>query len=212
MSSLDTIQYNAKRRAISKFEATPRNLTNQYIGIAEPHSYNRSEAEFFDVEARYAASHITKGFASKNEFKDDLKALIIKPALLTFEAGYHGVRFVLKLLEVLAHLLTALIEMIPQEPEESKYPMLSKLNLFNRNPTALIIPEQDLANAADAAVDAAESLVKLIVYPIVANIEFYAQCGSFIAKCVFSIDDKMEERFDAAKKGVQAAIPAFASA
>ena len=71
MPGLDNFIDSAYRKLEQKFYAAPKNLKRQYIDIAKPLS--SSEAEFFISEARFNASHITKGFTSKDEFKDEKK-------------------------------------------------------------------------------------------------------------------------------------------
>lgn len=209
MSSLDAF----KRKTVKKIETiaknTPRDLKKQYIDIAKPSFkdyINKDEAEILNWNVRYNASHITKGFLSKDEFKDDLKALIIKPALLIFEAGYHTVRFTLKCLEVLAHLVAALVELFTKKPDDNRT-MLERLNPFGDKAPAFEVPVQDLKNAGDAAVDAVESLVKLVLYPILAHGEFYAQGGSFIAKCLFSLDDSIGDKLNTVTNSISEAMP-----
>lgn len=199
MSGLDNFMNNAKTTLKEKINAAPKDLKTQYIAIAKP--LKPSEAEFVISEARFNASHITKGFTSKDEFKDDLKALILKPALLTFEAAYHGFRFTLKLMEMFAHLVVALIDFLfqpPKDPKTGVAAVLGRINLFDNAPKAVNLPEADLKNAGNAAIDATESLVKLVVYPLIASAELYVQGFSFVAKCLFSLDDSLGEKLNAA--------------
>jgi|GEM_PF-1785782 len=213
MASFDQYKHYVFTTVVRKYYNTPCELKNRYLDIAQPSYYtytfftnNNDEAEFFISQARWNASHITEGFKSKNEVKDDLKALIIKPALLTFEAGYHGVMFTLKLIEVCAHLLAALIEFCTKKPDDTRS-FFQRMNVFADKAPAFEVPQQDLKNAGDAALDAAESLIKLIVYPMVATAELYVQSGSFLAKCLFSLDDSIGDKFNAAAKCVREAMP-----
>lgn len=189
----DKVERKFKSRAANE----PGRLKEKYIQRAKP-SVEGDESEIFNYNKRFHASHITKGFASKAEFKDDLKALIVKPALLAFEAAYAGAKFALKLMELLAHCVVALVELLIQEPKEPKKGIEGIFEQFpfvGKKTPELKVPEKDLNNAGDVAIDMAESLVKLVVYPWIASAEFYAQSGSFIAKCLFSLDEKMEEKF-----------------
>ena len=205
MPGLEGFIRNAGKELEQRACAAPKELQHMYMNIAKPSyncdSDNAAEAEFFISEARYDASHIMKGFTSKDEFKDDLKALILKPALLTFEAAYQGFRFTLKLIEMFAHLLIALVDFLFQPPKETKTgfdAVIGRTNLFDNKPQAIELPEANLKNAGDASIDATESLVKLVLYPYIASVELYTQGFSFIVKCLFSLNESMEDKCIAA--------------
>jgi len=233
MPGLETFIRNAGKELKQRAFDAPEDLKHTYMNMAKP-SYSMmfssdesgesdksgeadesGEAEFFISQARYDASHIMKGFASKDEFKDDLKALILRPALLTFEAAYHAVKFVLKLMEVFAHLVIALVDFLFQPPKEPKTGIsgvIGRINPFDNKPEPIALPEADLKNAGDAAIDATESLIKLVLYPYVATVELYTQGFSFIAKCLFSLDESLGEKCNAAAESGKGYIQGLVAA
>ncbi len=197
-----------------KFNETSKQLSKDYLAFAKPFYPSDApmskigELEFFISSRRWEASHIMKGFSSIDDVKNDLKALILKPALITYEAAKNMALFTFKLLEVLAHVVTAMIQLFFKKPDDNR-PFLERMNPF-KNAPVFEVPQKDLDLARDAAIDAVESLVKLIVYPYIVSVELGVQCSSFIAKCLFSLDDKMEERLNNLKETVQSSIPSFA--
>lgn len=206
MSGLDDFGHKAMSTVKRKWDAAPKGLKKWYIEVAQPAHSN--EAEFFISEARFNASHITKGFTSQKEFTDDLQAIVLKPALLVLDGLMNGFMFTFKLLQVFIHLVVALVNLLFQPPKEAKTGISSVFGWINPfdKAQATQIPEADLNRAGNAAIDAAEALVKNIIYPWIATAEFGLQSFSFIAKCIFSLDETIEEKFNAAVTSAQNGI------
>jgi len=136
---------------------------------------------------------LTLDFASFDEFTDDLKALILKPAIWTFFGLYHAARFTLKILEVIAHLVVAALDWIHLKVQQNQDDSKSVFKVFvHDSETAKSIRHaeetlsQDLKNARQAALDLAESGIKMMAYPFMAGYELPAQLVSIIVRSLCS--------------------------
>jgi hypothetical protein len=157
---------------------------------------------------------LTLAFASFNELTDDLKALILKPAIWTFFGLYHAARFTLKILEVIAHLVVAALDWIHLKVQENQH----GINIFDGKGAQDIkhakkTLNQDLNNAYEAGLDLAESGIKMMAYPFMAGYELPAQLVSIIVRSLCSyngasnadVAQAVNDRVDDAKSFVFAA-------
>lgn len=125
-------------------------------------------------------------FASFNEFTDDVKALFLKPAILTLSGAWHAVLFACKMVEIVAHLAVAALHWINLEVIKNQ--LDSNANCIpsgsiNKASEQLY---EDLKNAGEAALDLVASAIKMVVYPFVAGYEIPAQIVSMTARSIFS--------------------------
>jgi len=178
----------AKTDLIKRFTVTmPKELEEKYNTRAKPSYANAiasakaGQSAFFYSERRFKASNVSQGFQSSDELKDDLKALILKAPMLTFEAGHHAVNFVLKLWELLANLVALVVD-------------------FAANPNA----EQKFDDVENIAIDLVESGVKAVALSYFASLEFGVQAVSFIVRSLFSLDDGLQAKLQAAKESMLA--------
>lgn len=130
---------------------------------------------------------LTLAFASFNEFTDDVKAMFLKPAIWTFSGLHHAARFTFKFFEVIAHLVVATLDWINLKVKKNQHGS----NIFDRSGAKAIEKaeetlSQDLKHAGEAALDLAESGIKMLVYPLIAGYELPAQLLSMIARSMCS--------------------------